>query len=61
MLELQYNEDLIWQTDWNGDEVGYNEVNIVGLYKFKNGDEIYAYIDTESNRILEVFCMCEDQ
>lgn len=61
MLELQYNEDLIWQSDWNGNEVGYDEVDIVGLYRFKNGDEIYVYIDMESNQILEVFCMCDDQ
>lgn len=41
---------LHWQSDWNGDEVGYPYVNIVGLY---SQDEHYYYIDMETLQILE--------
>ena len=27
-----YLEGLVWQSDWNGNEVGFNDVAIVGLY-----------------------------
>ena len=55
LVELNYLDDLIWHSDWNGDEVGYPDVNVVGLYEFVNSETVYAYIDLENNKILEVF------
>ena len=40
-----------WESDWNGYEVGYDDVLVVGLYMLD--DETYAYIDVENNIILE--------
>lgn len=42
--------EFIWQSDWNGDEVGYPECNVVGLYMYY---DMYMYLDTETNQILE--------
>ena len=46
---------LHWYSDWNGDEVGYDEVLVVGLYSLIDFPEINMYIDTENGRILEVW------
>lgn len=44
----------VWQSDWNGDEVGYPEVEVVGLYMQERDDAVYYfYIDVENNRLLE--------
>lgn len=48
---INYN-DLHWQSDWNGDEVGYPDRNVIGYY---TKDNINFYIDTENNEILEVW------
>lgn len=46
--------DTVWQSDWNGDEVGYPEVGVVGLYmQVRDDATYYFYIDTENNRLLE--------
>lgn len=44
-----------WLSDWNGFEVGYPESEFIGLYKtyIANGDEVYMYIDLETNQIME--------
>lgn len=52
--KLKLNEDLLWESDWNGDEVGYDEVSVVGLYREKD-KERYFYIDMETMEILEVW------
>lgn len=48
-------EGLVWQSDWNGDEVGFDEVDVVGLYSMeKDTGEIYNfYIDMNELRILD--------
>ena len=46
---IQYTS-LHWQSDWNGDEVGYDEVEIVGCYS--QGPHNY-YIDIENSMVLE--------
>ena len=48
---INYN-DLHWQSDWNGDEVGYPERNVIGYY---TKDNINFYIDMENNEVLEVW------
>jgi len=39
-----------WQSDWNGDEVGYDDFDVVGLYSYRGHD---YYIDMETNMVLE--------
>lgn len=46
--------DLHWSSDWNGYEVGYDDIPVVGLYSFK-GTEIYVYLNTEDGTILEIW------
>jgi len=48
-------EDLIWQSDWNGDEVGFDDVEVVGLYSHERSDgKVYSYyIDMEKMIILD--------
>ena len=46
-----YN-NLQWLSDWNGYEVGYDDVNVVGLWRIKD-TEFYVYIDYEDDSILE--------
>lgn len=46
--------NLAWWSDWNGDEVGYPESEIVGLYSQERYDGVYSfYIDMETNKVLE--------
>lgn len=44
--------NLAWLSDWDGYEVGYDNVNVVGLYKVKDSD-VYLYINMENNTVLE--------
>ena len=46
--------NLAWSSDWNGDEVGYPETEIVGLYSQERDDGTYSfYIDLEANKVLD--------
>lgn len=53
-------DDLHWWSDWNGYEVGYPEISIVGLYAMKLNPKVSFYIDMENGRILEVLIDDED-
>lgn len=46
-----------WQSDWNGDEVGYDDIEVVGLYSLSltDGRTVYMYIDTENGTVLEAW------
>ncbi len=44
--------EMRWQSDWNGYEVGYDDVPVVGYYTWKKFD---FYIDMETNKILDIF------
>lgn len=46
--------DLAWSSDWNGEEVGYDEVEVVGLYSFL-GTDVFVYLDTEDGTILDIW------
>lgn len=48
---MDWNNGWIWQSDWNGDELGYDHILIVGLYQIEEGT--YAYVNTETGEILE--------
>ena len=52
---LLHLDNLVWQSDWNGDEVGFDDVAIVGLYSQERSDEktYNFYIDMETMRILD--------
>lgn len=44
---------LRWQSDWNGYEVGFEDVEVVGLYQLED-TEIMMYINAETGEILEI-------
>lgn len=48
--DTQLQKLTCWQSDWNGDEVGYDNVDVVGLYSVDDRD---AYIDIINGVILE--------
>lgn len=54
-----FASNLHWWSDWNGYEVGFPEVNIVGLYHSEKL-ECDFYIDVETGEILHVFMDCEE-
>lgn len=46
--------DLVWSSDWNGYEVGYPEVEVVGLYLLERDDGCYNfYLDMETYKVLD--------
>lgn len=49
-----------WSSDWNGYEVGYEDIPVVGLYSFL-GTEIYLYLNTEDSTILEMWESGEEE
>lgn len=59
-FELTVN-GLNWESDWNGDEVGYPEVEVVGLYSRpgRTGRQ-YFYIDMETDTLLDCWTDEED-
>ncbi len=46
-------ENLIWQSDFNGDEVGYDDVDVVGFYMDFQKNILYE-INMETMEILNV-------
>ena len=56
-MEFNY-EDFYWSSDWNGDEAGYPEVNVVGLYTHKETG-VDVYVDVENMHILEAWKFCD--
>ena len=46
--------DLAWSSDWNGDEVGYPDSEVVGLYSQQRDDGCYYfYIDMDTIKVLD--------
>ena len=46
--------DLVWSSDWNGYEVGYPELEVVGLYLLEKDDGCYNfYLDMETYKVLD--------
>ena len=53
--------DLAWSSGWNGDEVGYPESDVVGLYSQERDDGCYYfYIDMDTNMVLDFWKEEED-
>lgn len=51
-VKRDYNIDH-WLSDWNGDEVGFDEIQIVGMYSVKEKPDIQYYVDTETGIVLK--------
>lgn len=60
MIELDFST-LMWSSDWAGDEVGYPDIEIVGLYTFQPnvGPEISLYIDMVEGLVLDMWSSCD--
>lgn len=52
---------LVWQSDWDGEDVGFDDVLIVGLYNDPNHIKVSYHIDIETSKILEVLIEGEDE
>ena len=60
LLTIELSE-LAWSSDWNGDEVGYPESDVVGLYSQERDDGCYYfYIDMDTNMVLDFWKEEED-
>ena len=55
---VDYTEDH-WWSDWNGDEVGFDDVNVVGLYSIPDSPISY-YVDTENGYVLDAWAEVDD-
>lgn len=53
-------EKLIWQSDFNGDEMGYDDVDVVGIYIDFQTDVVYE-INMETMEILNVWQVLEEE
>lgn len=53
-------EKLRWQSDWNGYEVGHDDIEAVGLYTLPDYP-IDVFIDCETGKIVEAFYNEEDK
>lgn len=54
------HQDLRWQSDWNGCEVGYPEVSVVGLYGWRDTN-VELYLNVETMEILDMWEMNDDE
>lgn len=45
-------KELHWLSDWDGDDVGYDERGVIGLYSY---GKINMYIDMETYEVLEIW------
>ena len=52
---MEFNRDFIWSSDWDGEEVGFPESSVVGLYNLRVNPDIYLYIDMETLEILDAW------
>ncbi|AYP68330.1 hypothetical protein PQE75_gp149 [Bacillus phage vB_BcoS-136] len=60
MVKLELHKDLLWESDWDGEDVGYEDIHVVGLYRLANTN-VYVYIDMENMKILEAWEMKDDE
>ena len=53
LVSIELN-NLVWSSDWNGDEIGYPELGVVGLYSQDRDYGCYCfYIDMDTNKVLD--------
>lgn len=53
-------DNLRWQSDWNGDEVGFADIDVVGLFT-NNELRTDFYIDSSTGKVLEVMNWDDDE
>jgi hypothetical protein len=58
---MEFNQEFLWSSDWMGDEVGFPESEVVGLYSSRENPNQYFYIDMESLDILEEWEIDDDE
>lgn len=51
---------LNWQSDWEGYEVGHDDVEVIGLYSDPNNEKVDYYIDVETYKVVEVLIEGEE-
>lgn len=52
-MKAPWISDLTWCSDWDGLDVGYDDVLVVGLY-YSEHLGAHLYIDTETGELLEI-------
>ena len=55
---VDYTKDH-WWSDWNGDAVGFDDVNVVGLYSVPDSSISY-YVDTENGYVLDAWAEVDE-
>lgn len=53
------HQDLRWESDWNGYEVGHDDVGVIGLWRWRDTG-VYMYLDAETMEIVSVWEVKED-
>lgn len=57
-MYLKSFNGIAWQSDWNGYEVGYEDIEVVGLYGIPETDILF-YVDVSTGKVLEFMTMGE--
>ena len=55
---VDYTKDR-WSSDWIGYEVGFDDVNVVGLYSIPDSP-IYYYVDIENGYVLDAWAEVDE-
>ena len=58
---MELNKDFLWSSDWDGEDVGYPDSLVVGLYSMRENPNQFLYIDMESLDILEEWEIDNDE
>lgn len=51
-MERVFN-DLRWQSDWDGEDIGYEDINVVGVYTSQE-HSVFVYINVEEGLVIDV-------
>lgn len=54
-MKLNLIANLSWCSDWQGDEVGFPDSLVVGLYSLRDNPSVHLYIDVETMEILDMW------
>lgn len=62
-MKITNINELRWSFDWDGEDLGYDDISVIGLYstQLKSGQVIDVYIDSSIGEVLEVFINDEDE
>lgn len=51
-VDFNIYDTFIWRSDFNGYEVGYDDVEVVGFYNYH---DLVFLVDVEKEEILEIY------